>query len=351
MKKLIYTFLMGCLLGLPMGLFGVYLKPKAGFFEELITAIEARDATQVTQLLDGRKPFEDVLVYAVEHESNAIIDAIIKWLALRDDFDPNVIFKNGCTLLGLAAVNNKEGAVKLLLEKGANPIVHTGSGMHVLHVAAECESNAVIEYLAKRNDFDLDVTNKNGWTPLGIAASENKEEAVKLLLKEGAKPIVHPESGAYVLHAAAKFGSNEVIKYLASRDDFNLLVGDGLGATPLDQPILQTRTTASVGVTKELLRGLQNMKDKCCDLLKNDILHSYLLKMMCSPHFKADQFDGKCMNLMNCTFGSIANDLPRNVYSYLDPQAIGAVRLTCKAGIRKVFADADERCALVGEKR
>lgn len=77
-------------------------------------------------------------------------------------------------------------------------------GLTVIHRAAAYESIEVLKYIFKINPFAFDVVtqiNKDGVSPLYLAASNGKLEAVKVLLE------LHPKS----LHEVNKLGGNPVI--------------------------------------------------------------------------------------------------------------------------------------------
>ena len=91
----------------------------------------------------------------------------------------------GVTPLMIAAVNNKLQAVKCLLKQGADPSLQDSRGRNVLHYASQGGNPEVIELMLSHVP-NIDSITKDGVTPLMIAAINDKLQAVKYLLKQGA---------------------------------------------------------------------------------------------------------------------------------------------------------------------
>ena len=64
---------------------------------------------------------------------------------------------------------------------------------------------------------DKNLQNKEGATPLHIASSVGKIEAIKTLLEAGANPSIVDKSGDNIIHKAAFFGQTECFQYLCEK--------------------------------------------------------------------------------------------------------------------------------------
>ncbi|GGY40488.1 ankyrin repeat domain-containing protein [Pseudoduganella albidiflava] len=89
---------------------------------------------------------------------------------------------NGNTALMMAAFKNNMPAVKALLAKGAQV---NRPGWTALHYAAAAGALDIMRLLLDRHAY-IDAESPTKVTPLMLAAREGQEDAVKLLLKEGA---------------------------------------------------------------------------------------------------------------------------------------------------------------------
>ncbi|WBS00053.1 ankyrin repeat domain-containing protein [Pseudoduganella sp. SL102] len=89
---------------------------------------------------------------------------------------------NGNTALMMAAFKNNMPAVKALLAKGAQV---NRPGWTALHYAAAAGALDIMRLLLERHAY-IDADSPTKVTPLMLAAREGQEDAVKLLLKEGA---------------------------------------------------------------------------------------------------------------------------------------------------------------------
>ena len=89
---------------------------------------------------------------------------------------------NGNTALMMAAYQKNKDAVLALLDKGAQV---NRPGWTALHYAAAAGDLDIMKLLLERHAY-IDAESPTGATPLMLAAREGQEEAVGLLLDEGA---------------------------------------------------------------------------------------------------------------------------------------------------------------------
>lgn len=151
--------------------------------------------------------------------------------------DINATTENGDTALHLAAVQGHRKVIKLLLSRQADceitnkqgaPALHVAVGTAhdeatvpllvknkvdvnaqnvvtkntALHLAVEYKRPRILLFLLDRG-ADMNLSNKQGWTPLQLAAKTDNCEALTLLLDRGAQVESRPQSGPTALHLAA----------------------------------------------------------------------------------------------------------------------------------------------------
>jgi len=122
----------------------------------------------------------------------------LHWASLRGDAEVmDVLLHAGAvtepktrigsqTPLHLASQNGRAGAVARLLEAGADPAAVTATGVQPIHLAAEAGSTEAIAALLTRG-VGIDARDAtHGRTPLIFATSQNRLEAVELLIARGA---------------------------------------------------------------------------------------------------------------------------------------------------------------------
>lgn len=80
--------------------------------------------------------------------------------------------------------------------------------------------------------FDIDQKDRDGYTPLMIAASLGKADFAQFLIDNGADANARSFSGLTAMHRAAQDGHNDVITILLS-SDANINIPDMQGFTPL----------------------------------------------------------------------------------------------------------------------
>ncbi|SPO01763.1 uncharacterized protein DNG_04436 [Cephalotrichum gorgonifer] len=146
---------------------------------------------------------------------------------------------HGLTPLHLAVSTRSEDLVKLLLERGANPMARLrrasteaccqpelDGGETVLHTAITTVKTALLPLLLAAG---VNVSSEGiylGRTPLHVAASRGDEATARMLLDAGADISAWCYDGRTPLHLAAEHGRVGVIKLLLGR------AADAMATTP-----------------------------------------------------------------------------------------------------------------------
>ncbi|EFY84200.1 Pfs, NACHT and Ankyrin domain protein [Metarhizium acridum CQMa 102] len=155
------------------------------------------------------------------------------WIALRDS--------DSETILSLAARCGVTSMVELLLKRGAR-VNNSGGVSTPLHEAVHVGHVEVTELLLD-NGAELDVEDKNGRTPLSIAAAKGKTTLLQLLLRRGAGVNFKAKcNGLAPLHRAAEKGNVTTTELLCARGgDIN--IRDELGQTSLHKAVEYEKNT------------------------------------------------------------------------------------------------------------
>jgi ankyrin repeat protein len=121
---------------------------------------------------------EPGLVVAMRHDAMKAAHLLLAHPRLQVDAQA----PNGNTALMMAAYQKNKPAVLALLAKGAQV---NRPGFTALHYAAAAGDLDIMRLLLEQHAY-IDAESPTGTTPLMLAAQEGQEEAVKLLLEEGA---------------------------------------------------------------------------------------------------------------------------------------------------------------------
>ena len=116
-------------------------------------------------------------------------------------------------VLPLAALRGNAGAVKVLLEAGANLEARTEDGTTSLHNATILGHSEAVTVLA-RAGANLEARNEGGNTPLHMAALGETAGAVTVLTRAGADLEARAEGGNTPLHMAALGGNAKTVTAL-----------------------------------------------------------------------------------------------------------------------------------------
>lgn len=154
----------------------------------------------------------------------AVADPNIRWLRmlLEDGADVNRVNEAGQTPLILAAWGARAAAVRVLLGAGAAACIDhcdAEEGVTALHAAViACRSRVRvcpenIEALLAAG-ADVNLPDRDGWTPLHSCAFYNLPQLVPLLLRAGADPTCADKRGIKPAEMAREKGHEEVARLL-----------------------------------------------------------------------------------------------------------------------------------------
>jgi ankyrin repeat protein len=113
-----------------------------------------------------------------------------------------------------AAMQKNNGAVRELLQQGADVNAAQGDGMTALHWAASHGNGELAKMLLLAGANVRALTRINSYTPLFFAAREGNAEIVKALLDAGADPNAVSSTGSTPLMLAAASGKVDVVTAL-----------------------------------------------------------------------------------------------------------------------------------------
>ena len=180
----------------------------SGSYDDFFKAVEFDDAAVVQQLIrrgfDPNTPTPDLqtpLILAIQKGANRVSLALAASPALQVN-RPNA---NDETPLMLAALKRQEAVVKALMDRGGDV---NRPGWTPLHYAATGGHSGIIRLLLEQHAY-IDAESPNGTTPLMMAAHYGTPEATKLLLEEGADPLIRNEKGLTALDFAKNSPNRE----------------------------------------------------------------------------------------------------------------------------------------------
>ena len=137
-----------------------------------------------------------------------------------------------------AAARGHLGALRVLLHHPDISVNQTSSGSTEwtpLMIAAQEDKLAAVEELLKYKDINVNLEDGNEVTPLYLAAIGEYAEVVKALLAyESIMVNLQDDIGRAPLHIAAGRGNTEIITALLAYEDINVNIKHNFGKIPLD---------------------------------------------------------------------------------------------------------------------
>ena len=164
-------------------------------------------------------------------------------LLLDHKADTDLQDDQGSTPLHLAIYHMSLQAVQLFLDHGANVTLRNDKGQAILHQASQHGHPDIIQLILSR--VNADAVDKDGSTPLHLAASEAEElSGAQLLLDHGANLGLRNKQGQTALHLASQRGRLDFMELLLNRGAI-VDVPDNDGFTPLHLTISKVERRAA----------------------------------------------------------------------------------------------------------
>jgi ankyrin repeat protein len=157
---------------------------------------------------------ETGLIVAIRYEAMTVVRLLLAHPALKMEEQA----ANGNTALMMAAYQKDKAAVQALLAKGAQV---NRPGWTALHYAAAAGDLDIMKLLLAQHAY-IDAESPTGTTPLMLAAREGQEDAVQLLLEEGADATLkdrawREDAAAFAVRAQKPWIAQRIRQHLARK--------------------------------------------------------------------------------------------------------------------------------------
>ena len=120
-----------------------------------------------------------------------------------------------------ACTTRNRDLVKLLANYGAPIRYQNIQGNHPFHICATLNSLKTLDFLIPF-EKDIDIINKEGWTPAHIASLMGHGDMLNLLIEHGAKILLKHNSKMHCLHEIIRANHKELLeavyKYIGEDD-------------------------------------------------------------------------------------------------------------------------------------
>ncbi|XP_048259222.1 inversin-B-like [Haliotis rufescens] len=159
----------------------------------------------------------------IVHRSSAIrdkqyLEAVVRLSKAPPDSLWRMADEEGNTAVMLSCQNDNYDQLVILLEQGATVSDHDKYGRTALHHCVENTETECAELLLQTDTSLLNTPDKEGLTPLHMAAITGNSNFLRLLLKKGANLTCRDQEGHTVVHWATVTGHTECLEILIDHD-------------------------------------------------------------------------------------------------------------------------------------
>ena len=154
-------------------------------------------------------------------------------LITNHKFDINMTDNGGWTALHFSAQSGSYELVKFFTDKGTNIHLKAKDRLTCLHIAAAHGHLNLCKTLTNKHNFNVNVTDNYGWTPLHRSAQNGCYDLVKFFADNGTEILLKTREGINCLHIAAVKAHFNLCKVLMEKHEFNGYIADNYGWTAL----------------------------------------------------------------------------------------------------------------------
>ncbi|XP_067653128.1 serine/threonine-protein phosphatase 6 regulatory ankyrin repeat subunit A-like [Haliotis asinina] len=157
----------------------------------------------------------------------------VKYIYSRKIIDIDSRGGNGTTPLMSAALFGKMDVFCFLMKIGADMSKENDDGQNILHVSCQGGNVEIVEYVIKHTCLYINSTDKNGITPLMLAAGYRNNVVFHFLIERGADTLAKDSTNRNVLHWASQGGNVKIVKYILTQNIIDINGNDDNKMTPL----------------------------------------------------------------------------------------------------------------------
>ena len=151
----------------------------------------------------------------------------------RHNLDIHTADKDGWTAIHHSARNGSYELVAYFTDMGTCIDSKVYGGLNCLHIAAQNGHLNLCRKLVDKHNFDIDLTDYNGWTALHHSARNGSYELFAFIVGMGIDIECKNNSGENSLHIAARYGHFNLCKRLINEHKFDVQLSDNDGWRPL----------------------------------------------------------------------------------------------------------------------
>ena len=154
---------------------------------------------------------------------------LCKTLTYKHKFDVHISGDGGWTALHYSARNSSYELLKYFADTGTDIALQTSDGSNCLHIATLHGHLNLCRKLIDEHNFDVHITDNDGWAALHYSARNGSYELLTYLNKIGIDFELKNNFGWNCLHIAALFGHLNLCKTRINKHNFYVHMKDNDG--------------------------------------------------------------------------------------------------------------------------
>ncbi|XP_071086410.1 putative ankyrin repeat protein RF_0381 [Haliotis cracherodii] len=144
---------------------------------------------------------------------------LVKYVLALNSVDINSRTEDGRTPAMVAASKGHKDMLKLLVNEGADLSLVNNDGEDALHISLLCENMEMVKYILTQDVVNINGAEKNGMTPVLLAAEHGCIDLFDLVVSKGADLSSRYVAGKSILQSACLGGNVDIVEYVLAQDN------------------------------------------------------------------------------------------------------------------------------------
>ena len=148
--------------------------------------------------------------------------SLCRILINKHNFDVHLSCNRGWTTIHYSAIKGSCQLVKYFADTGIDINLKTNDGSNCLHIAGDKGHLNLCKELIYKHDFDVQLSNNDGWTALHYSVKNGSYESVQFFANMGIDIKIKLNNANNCLHIAAEYNHFSLCKTFVDTYNFDV---------------------------------------------------------------------------------------------------------------------------------